>query len=82
MDLEKQIEKYVNLPYKIEIEEVTDEDGKYYYASIPELGKFTCYAVGKTIQEAVDNLQITKKVTIEDLLKSGKTVPIIGGKLS
>ena len=76
MNLEKQLEKYINLPYRMEIEEVMDEDGKYFYASIPELGKFTCYASGATVQEAVDNLKNVKEIIIEDLLKSGKEVPL------
>lgn len=76
MNLEKQIKRYLNLPYKMEIEKVTDEDGSYFYASIPELGKYTCYAVGRTVQEAVDNLRIVKEITIEDLIKSGKNVPL------
>ena len=70
------IEYYMGLPYTVHIEEQKDEDGHFYYAYISELGKYTCYGVGKSIEKALKSLEVAKEVTIGDILEAGKTVPL------
>jgi len=67
---------YMDLPYTVHIEEQKDEDGHFFYAYIDELGKYTCYGVGKSIEEALKSLEVAKEVTIEDILAAGKAVPL------
>ena len=71
-----EIDYYMGLPYTIHIEEQKDEDGHFFYAYISELGKYTCYGVGKSIEEALKSLEVAKEVTIEDILETGKAVPL------
>ena len=70
------IEYYMGLPYTIHIEDKKDEDGHFFYAFISELGKYTCYGVGKSMDEAVKSLKSAQEVTIVDILEAGKEVPL------
>lgn len=70
------IEYYMGLPYTVHIEEKKDEDGHFFYAFIPELGKYTCYGVGKSIDEALKSLKEVQEVTIADIIEAGKEVPL------
>ena len=72
----RDVEYYLGLPYTLHIEEQKDEDGHFFYAYISELGKYTCYGVGKSVAEALKSLREVQEVTIEDILKAGKEVPL------
>ena len=63
----KDIKKYMALPYRLEI--VPDEDEGGYVASYPDLPG--CFSVGKTVEEAVANIQDAKKVWLEAALADG-----------
>jgi len=58
---EKDIEYYMKLPYKIIIEPIPKNEGGGYSASIPQLGEYAFTGDGKTIQEALDHLEIVKR---------------------
>jgi predicted HicB family RNase H-like nuclease len=85
--MEKNLEYYLNLDYRVVIEKIKEEDGGGYMAYIDELGKWTCNACGETPEEAYNNLieykedlikrwfSENKKITEpekEDILPSGK----------
>lgn len=63
----KKIEKYLQLPYKMEIVPDMDEGG--YVASYPDLPG--CFSIGETMEEAVANVQEAKKIWLEAALNDG-----------
>lgn len=69
--MEKDINYYMNLPYKIEI--VKDNEFNSYVALYPELKG--CITTGETEYEALKNLEDAKRVWLEDALKSDSNVP-------
>lgn len=69
--MEKDINYYMNLPYKIEI--VKDNEFNSYVALCPELKG--CITTGETEYEALKNLEDAKRVWLEDALKSDSNVP-------
>jgi len=67
------IKYYLSLPYKIEIE--YEPEDNTWIASHPELGKGSCYAIGKTISEALKRLKDERKFLLEYALSEGKKIP-------
>ncbi|RKY69846.1 MAG: hypothetical protein DRQ24_10270 [Candidatus Latescibacterota bacterium] len=68
-DLEKLIDEYMKLPYRIEIE---FEDGLL-FARIPDLPG--CLAHGETPEELFKNLEISKRLWFEAKLRMGFPIP-------
>lgn len=69
--MEKNLEYYAALPYRIELEKDPDTDG--YMASIPLLkGCMTC---GDDMFQALENLEDAKKAWIETALERGLAIP-------
>lgn len=67
----KDLDYYMNIPFRIEITPDTDEGG--YAASFPELpGCLTC---GDTIESAVRNAEDAKKEWLSAALESGIPIP-------
>jgi len=75
MLVQKDLDYYKNLDYRIIIELVTDEYGKEYMAYSHELGKYSCYGTGKTKADAIDNYQVEKDEFIEYLFENNKPIP-------
>lgn len=71
----RDIEYYLDLPYKIEVNPIPREIGGGYNASIPELGKHALNADGDTIEEAIANLNAYKKEYINRLIENGVAIP-------
>ena len=69
----KDIKYYLSLPYKIEIE--YEPEDTTWIASHPELGKGSCYAIGKNIDEALKRLKEEKNFILEYALSEGKKIP-------
>ncbi|MCF0241744.1 MAG: type II toxin-antitoxin system HicB family antitoxin [Treponema sp.] len=61
----KTLKEYMSLPYKLEILPDTDEGG--YVASYPELPG--CISCGKTISDAVKNIEDAKKEWLKAAIK-------------
>ncbi|MCL2481073.1 MAG: type II toxin-antitoxin system HicB family antitoxin [Spirochaetaceae bacterium] len=67
------VKKYLNLPYHIVIQHLTDESGSYYFATVKEFDG--CMSYGDTYTEAFENIQEAMKGWIETKLENGFTVP-------
>ena len=71
----KSLGYYKNLSYKIILETITDESGTDYMAYTHELGKYSCYGVGKTEKEAIANFKNEKDDFLEYLYDTKKPIP-------
>ncbi len=72
--MKKDLTYYLNLDYPITIEKYTEYDGEEYFeAELPDLPG--CSAHGKSIEEAIKNLEEAKKAWIEVSLKEGLDIP-------
>ncbi|MDP2302504.1 MAG: toxin-antitoxin system HicB family antitoxin [Ignavibacteria bacterium] len=73
MKKNKPLEYYLNLPYKIALH--FEPGDKTWVATHPELGSGTCYAIGETIDEALQLLEEEKKFILELALNEEKEIP-------
>jgi antitoxin HicB len=67
-------QRYLELPYRIELVPIVREDGGGYLASIPLLKG--CQSDGKTPDEAIRNLREAQQGWIESAIRNGDPVPI------
>mgnify|MGYP006305131141 CR=1 FL=1 len=74
--MNKDIQYYMSLSYKTEIEPFPVEEGGGYEAYHPTLGRSTCVAVGDTQEEALQNLKETKQSLFEFWLEKGLPIPL------
>jgi antitoxin HicB len=65
----KGLDHYLGLNYPMEI---LEDEGSF-VASIPDLPG--CFTYGETIEEAIANLQATKRLWLKGAIESGQTVP-------
>ena len=73
--MKKDLEYYMNLPYKIEIEPIPEDEGGGYVARLPEVGRFTLAGDGDTPAEAMRSLNKIKKVMFKEWLEQGISIP-------
>ncbi|PIP78473.1 MAG: hypothetical protein COW85_04035 [Ignavibacteria bacterium CG22_combo_CG10-13_8_21_14_all_37_15] len=73
MKKNKSLGYYLNLPYKIDLH--FEPGDKTWVAAHPELGSGTCYAIGVSIDEALQLLEEEKKFIIEFALNEEKEIP-------
>jgi predicted HicB family RNase H-like nuclease len=72
--MEKSLEYYANLPYKIIVSIEEDNDGgPCYVARYLELPH--CLGVGKTLAEAIKELELHKRIKIKTHLEEGFNIP-------
>jgi predicted RNase H-like HicB family nuclease len=64
---------YMNLPYHIVIQRITDESGSYYFARVQEFDG--CMSDGGSYEEAFQNIQEAMEGWIETKLENGFPVP-------
>jgi len=69
------LDYYLNLPYKIEIEPIPQDDGGGFAARLPELGRYTIVGDGETIEEAIQSLNEIKEIMLREWLEQGITIP-------
>ena len=67
------VNKYLERPYHIVIQHITDESGAYYFATVREFDG--CMSHGDTYAEAFENIQNAMKGWIETKLENGFPVP-------
>lgn len=71
----KNLEYFMRLPYRIEIEPIPKNKGGGYAASIPRLGKHAVRGDGETIEEALCDLEAMKEERLACYLEEGLTIP-------
>lgn len=69
----KNLSYYLSLNYPITIIEDLDEDKVYFEAAIPDL--VGCSAYGKTVEDALKNLDEAKRIWLKVSLKKGLSIP-------
>ncbi|MDR0721300.1 MAG: type II toxin-antitoxin system HicB family antitoxin [Treponema sp.] len=65
--------EYLDLPYHIVMQHITDESGSYYLATVQEFDG--CMSNGNTYEEAFKNIHEAMEGWIETKLENGFTVP-------
>ncbi|MGP1485832.1 MAG: type II toxin-antitoxin system HicB family antitoxin [Campylobacter sp.] len=72
----KDLEYYLNLPYKIELKKIPQDEGGGWGAFMPEFnGIAFFYGDGETREEALSELEEAFKFTVETLIKDGVKIP-------
>jgi len=66
---------YLKLPYKFEIEPITQEEGGGYVARLSQFGSLGVVGDGETIEEAITNLNSIKEVVFKRLIEKGSEIP-------
>jgi predicted RNase H-like HicB family nuclease len=69
----KNLAYYMSLSYTIQIQHISDESGRYYYAKVLELDG--CQSHGYTIEEAYQNIREAMEGWIESKLEWGDPIP-------
>ncbi len=69
------LEYYMKLEYPCEITPLPPELGPGYEACIPQLGRYAFVATGKTVEEALKNLENRKRKLFEKYLDEGIEIP-------
>lgn len=65
----------MNLPYKIEINPISEHEGGGYEANIPQLGRMTMTGMGDTPAEALESLHDVKETVFTMWLEKNKPIP-------
>lgn len=73
--MKKDLNYFLGLKYDIHISSIPVSEGGGYEAYIPLLGRYTFMGDGETIEEALADLERTKKENFKSLLKEGVEIP-------
>ncbi len=66
--------EYLKLPYKISIQEMNDESGHYFFATVDEFPG--CMSDGKTVEEAYKNIHEAMELHISEMIKENMKIPL------
>lgn len=69
----KELDYYMSLKYKIELSEISEEDGGGWLATHPELEG--CMSDGETTEEAIQNLNDARREWIDFCLRKDLSIP-------
>ena len=69
----KDLAYYMNLPYTFKLQEMTDEDGKFFFIKVSELDG--CMSDARTMEEAMNNIKEAMEGWIEVALECGDYIP-------
>lgn len=72
----KDLDYYLNLPYKIEITKIPSDEGGGYCAMMPDFKDVAVfYGDGETKSEALNELENVFKINLETMLEQGYLIP-------
>lgn len=71
----KNLEYYKNLEYRIIIEPQKFENEVYYICYSEELGKYSCFGQGDTVEDAIKSFYFEKDFFIESLFSNNLSIP-------
>ncbi len=86
--MKRDLEYYMNLPYRIEIQELSDHDGGGILLCMPELGRAVVTGCGDTLEEAKESLRTIQRDVLSMWIEQGTAIPLpdsmntYSGKLS
>ena len=75
MNSMKDVNYYMNLPYRVELEPIPEEEGGGFSACVPQLGRYAFRADGETIAEALEKLEGIKREYFAAYLRDGVPIP-------
>ena len=75
MTMRKDLNYYLDLPYKIEIVPISDSDGGGFTAHLPQIGRYAIVGDGETIEDAITDLHRVKKARFAEYLGKGVEIP-------
>ena len=73
--MKKDLTYYMKLKYKIEIIPIPKNRGGGFEASIPQLGSYAFVGQSETAEEALKDLEETKKENFEEYIEKGIEIP-------
>ncbi len=73
--MKKDINYYMKLNYKIELQSIPKKLGGGYEASIPELGRYAFIGYGESTEVALKELEENKKEYFEEFIEKGIPIP-------
>ena len=73
--VQKDVDYYLVLPYRVEVVPISAAEGGGYTACIPLLGRWSAVGDGETATEAIADLQAHLPGLIKEWLASGVTIP-------
>ncbi len=73
--MKKNLKYYLDLPYRIEINAIPEEEGGGFLARLPQFGKLGIVGDGESIEEALADLEINKKSRFKRYLNEGLEIP-------
>ena len=73
--MNKDLKYYLNLPYKILVESIPEEDGGGFIACLPELGRYAVAGSGDTIRGAIQSMNKIKEILLKEWLEEGVSIP-------
>jgi predicted HicB family RNase H-like nuclease len=71
----KNLDYFMSLRYRVEIEPIPEEQGGGFSVSIPRLGRYALCAEGDTVEEALAHLEEVKKERFATYLAEGAVIP-------
>lgn len=75
--MKKDVNYYLNLPYKIELKKIPENEGGGWGAFMPEFnGIAFFYGDGETKSEALEDLDVAFKFTLEGLIEDNIPIPM------
>ncbi len=72
---DKTIEYYMALPYRMEIVKIPDGKGGGFMACLPQFGRMAAVGDGESIEEALRNLEDSKRSLFETYIAEGVEIP-------
>ena len=73
--MNKDLEYYLSLPYKVEVRPIPEKDGGGFVACLPELGRYAVVGDGDTAKEAIQNMNKIKEALLGKWLEEGVSIP-------
>lgn len=71
----KNLDYYLNLPYKIEVNPIPEQEGGGFMAIMPEIGKFAMIGDGDTPEEAISKLKDAQKEQFQEWIDEQINIP-------
>jgi predicted HicB family RNase H-like nuclease len=71
----KNLDYFMTLPYRIELQEISQDLGGGFSVCVPALGRYAVHADGETVLEALEKLEEIKRDRLAAYLEADVTIP-------
>ncbi len=73
--MQRNADDYAALPYRVEITAIAQEEGGGYLARLPQFGRLGIVGDGETPEEALRELEATKRERFAEYLAEERAIP-------